>query len=47
MVPQDWAERVTGLTPKARLVVVPGMPHMIPFRDPRVLASIIRDFAAS
>ncbi|MGN9837039.1 alpha/beta fold hydrolase [Nonomuraea sp. H19] len=46
MVPQDWAEEVTRRTPLARLVVVPGAPHMIPFRDPAALAPIIRGFAA-
>lgn len=47
MVPQDWAEEVTRRIPRARLVVVPGMPHMIPFRGPQALAPIITDFAAS
>lgn len=46
MVPQAWAEEVTRRTPSARLVVVPGMPHMIPFRDPAALAPAIRGFAA-
>ncbi|MFI7705054.1 alpha/beta fold hydrolase [Nonomuraea sp. NPDC049480] len=47
MVPQDWAEQVTSLTPGARLVVVPGMPHMIPFRGPEALAPIITGFTSS
>ncbi|WP_171074663.1 alpha/beta fold hydrolase [Nonomuraea basaltis] len=46
MVSQEWAEEVTRLTPSARLVIVPGMPHMIPFRGPEALMPIIREFAA-
>jgi pimeloyl-ACP methyl ester carboxylesterase len=45
MVSQDWAEQVTRLIPRARLVVVPGMPHMIPFRGPQALVPVITDFA--
>jgi pimeloyl-ACP methyl ester carboxylesterase len=46
LVPQEWAEEVTRLTPSARLVVVPGMPHMIPFRGPAALVPVIREFIA-
>ncbi|MGW0480463.1 alpha/beta fold hydrolase [Nonomuraea sp. NPDC003214] len=46
IVPQEWAEEVTRAIPDARLVVMPGMPHMIPFRDPAGLAPIITEFAA-
>ncbi|RVX41673.1 pimeloyl-ACP methyl ester carboxylesterase [Nonomuraea polychroma] len=47
MVSQAWAEQVTRLIPRARLVIVPGMPHMIPFRDPQALAPIVTEPAAS
>jgi pimeloyl-ACP methyl ester carboxylesterase len=46
LVPQEWAEEVTRRTPSARLVVVPGMPHMIPFRGPETVAPLIAEFAA-
>ncbi|MFI7635586.1 alpha/beta fold hydrolase [Nonomuraea sp. NPDC049400] len=46
LVPQDWAEEVTRRTPRGRLVVVPGAPHMVPFRDPAALVPIIRGFVA-
>jgi pimeloyl-ACP methyl ester carboxylesterase len=44
MVPQAWAEEVTGLLPRGRLVVLPGLPHMIPYKDPRRLARVVAEF---
>jgi NAD(P)-dependent dehydrogenase (short-subunit alcohol dehydrogenase family)/pimeloyl-ACP methyl ester carboxylesterase len=42
--PQEWAEQVTRLLPDGRLAVVPGAPHMVPFRAPEELAALITDF---
>lgn len=34
LCPQPWAEEVTRLLPRGRLVVVPGRPHAVPQADP-------------
>ncbi|TDD41486.1 alpha/beta hydrolase [Nonomuraea terrae] len=44
MVPQAWAEEVTRLLPRGRLVVMEGLPHMVPYRDPRGLAREVTAF---
>jgi pimeloyl-ACP methyl ester carboxylesterase len=44
LVPGPWAEEVTRLIPDARLVTVPGSPHMIPFRAPGALAALVTEF---
>jgi pimeloyl-ACP methyl ester carboxylesterase len=44
LVPGAWAEEVTRLIPRARLVTVPGSPHMVPFRQPGALAAQVTDF---
>jgi pimeloyl-ACP methyl ester carboxylesterase len=41
---QEWAEHLTRLLPYGRLAVVPGAPHMVPFRAPEELAALITDF---
>jgi pimeloyl-ACP methyl ester carboxylesterase len=47
MVPQAWAEEVTRRLPRGRLTVLPGLPHMVPYRDPRGLARVVRDFLSA
>ncbi|MFB4278100.1 alpha/beta fold hydrolase [Nonomuraea sp. MTCD27] len=44
MVSQAWAEEVTRLLPRGRLVVMDGLPHMVPYRDPRGLAREVAAF---
>ncbi|WP_170223155.1 alpha/beta fold hydrolase [Nonomuraea turkmeniaca] len=44
MVPQPWAEEVTRLLPYGRLVVMEGLPHMTPYRDPGGVARCVEDF---
>lgn len=44
LVPSAWAEEVTRLIPDARLVTVPGSPHMIPFKAPDRLVPLVTDF---
>ncbi|GAA5037850.1 alpha/beta hydrolase [Thermocatellispora tengchongensis] len=44
MVPQSWAEEVTRLLPYGRLVVMDGLPHMTPYRDPEGLARLVTGF---
>ncbi|MDP8931316.1 MAG: alpha/beta hydrolase [Actinomycetota bacterium] len=46
MVPQAWAEEVTRLLPHGRLTVMPGLPHMVPYKDPHGLARRVVDFLA-
>ncbi|MEU1734469.1 alpha/beta hydrolase [Streptosporangium sp. NPDC020145] len=46
LVPQPWAEEATRLLPRGRLVIMEGLPHMTPYRDPRGLARIVTDFLA-
>ncbi len=43
-VPQDWAETVTRLLPRARLVVVPDRPHTLNYDAPDALERIVRPF---
>jgi pimeloyl-ACP methyl ester carboxylesterase len=44
LVPQAWAEEVVRLLPRGRLLVMPGLPHMIPFKEPRRLAAAVGEF---
>jgi pimeloyl-ACP methyl ester carboxylesterase len=44
LVPQAWAEEVTRLVPDARLAVVAGSPHMVPFAAPGPLLTLVADF---
>ncbi|MBF8191400.1 alpha/beta hydrolase [Nonomuraea sp. K274] len=44
MVGQAWAEQVTRLLPRGRLTVMDGLPHMVPYRDPRGLAREVTAF---
>ncbi|WP_043636562.1 alpha/beta fold hydrolase [Nonomuraea candida] len=44
MVSQSWAEEVTRLLPRGRLVVMDGLPHMVPYRDPGGLAREVTAF---
>jgi pimeloyl-ACP methyl ester carboxylesterase len=43
-VSAEWAEQVTTLLPRARLVVVPGEPHAVHFTRPDLVASLVRAF---
>ncbi|MFB4268612.1 alpha/beta fold hydrolase [Nonomuraea sp. GTA35] len=44
MVSQAWAEEVTRLLPRGRLVVMDGLPHMVPYKDPEGLAREVAAF---
>jgi pimeloyl-ACP methyl ester carboxylesterase len=44
IVPQAWAEEVTRLLPRGRLVVIPGAAHAVNFSRPTELARIVRSF---
>jgi len=44
LVSQEFAELVTRRLPHARLVVVPGAPHVVNYADPAALARLTRDF---
>lgn len=46
MVPQSWAEEVTRRLPHGRLRVMRGLPHMVPYKDPRGLARVVSGFLA-
>ncbi|MEV4090296.1 alpha/beta hydrolase, partial [Nonomuraea fuscirosea] len=46
MVSQAWAEQVARLLPRGRLVVMEGLPHMVPYRDPGALAEQVAVFLA-
>jgi pimeloyl-ACP methyl ester carboxylesterase len=47
MVSQDWAEEVTRRLARGRLTVLPGLPHMVPYKDPAGLARVVADFLAT
>jgi 2-hydroxy-6-oxonona-2,4-dienedioate hydrolase len=38
-----WAERVAGLLPRGRLVVIPGEPHAVHYTRPGLVASVVGD----
>jgi 2-hydroxy-6-oxonona-2,4-dienedioate hydrolase len=42
-VSRDWAERVTALLPRGRLVVVPGEPHAVNYTRPALIAGLVRE----
>lgn len=44
IVPQRWAERVTGLLPRGRLVVIPGGTHTLNFAAPLELVRVVEPF---
>lgn len=44
LVPQRWAQRLTGLARDARLTVVPGGPHALVYSRPRELAAVVIPF---
>jgi pimeloyl-ACP methyl ester carboxylesterase len=46
MVSQSWAEEVTRRLPHGRLRVMPGLPHMVPYKDSRGLARVVSEFLA-
>lgn len=46
LVSHEWAERVAGLLPHGRLVVLPGEPHAIPYTQPALLGAIVRELLA-
>jgi pimeloyl-ACP methyl ester carboxylesterase len=43
-VPQDWAETVTRLLPRAGLVVIRGRPHTLNYDAPEALERVVRPF---
>lgn len=43
---QQWCQRVAGLLPDARMVVVPGAPHTVTYSAPSQLAGVLAGFAA-
>jgi pimeloyl-ACP methyl ester carboxylesterase len=42
-VSREWAEQVTALLPRGRLVVAPGEPHAVHYTRPDLVADIVRD----
>jgi pimeloyl-ACP methyl ester carboxylesterase len=46
LVPRAWAEEVTRLLPKGRLVEIPRAAHTLNFAAPRALAEVLRPFLA-
>jgi 2-hydroxy-6-oxonona-2,4-dienedioate hydrolase len=46
VVSQPWAEQVTRLLPRGRLVVVPGAAHTVNFTHPRELSEVVREFVS-
>jgi 2-hydroxy-6-oxonona-2,4-dienedioate hydrolase len=44
IVPQRWAEEVTRLLPRGRLVVIPGGTHTLSFAAPLELARVVEAF---
>ena len=42
-VSREWAERVTALLPRGRLVVVPDEPHAVHYTRPDLVAGIVRE----
>ena len=45
LCPQDWAEEVTRLAPRGRLVVVPGAAHAAHYSHAPELAALVRAFS--
>jgi pimeloyl-ACP methyl ester carboxylesterase len=43
-VSRAWAEQVTALLPRGRLVVVPDEPHAVHYTRPDLVAGIVREF---
>jgi 2-hydroxy-6-oxonona-2,4-dienedioate hydrolase len=44
IVPQTWAEEVTNLLPRGRLILVPDGPHCVNYSTPGLFADIIASF---
>lgn len=44
VVPQRWADELTGLLPRGELVLLPGYAHMAHYSGPRALAPLLRPF---
>jgi 3-oxoadipate enol-lactonase len=42
--PPRYSEQLRGAVPGARLVVVPGVGHALPFEDPRAFTSLLAEF---
>ncbi|MFD6952093.1 alpha/beta fold hydrolase [Nocardiopsis sp. NPDC060348] len=45
LCPGHWAEEVTRLLPRGRLVTVPGQPHALTVTAPGPVARLVHDFA--
>jgi pimeloyl-ACP methyl ester carboxylesterase len=46
LVPPVYAETFAGEIPNARLTVIDGAAHWLPFEKPAELAELVREFAA-
>ncbi|MDP8904984.1 MAG: alpha/beta hydrolase [Chloroflexota bacterium] len=46
LVSQEWAEEVTRLLPRGRLVVLEGQPHALNFTSPALFADVVLEFLA-
>jgi 2-hydroxy-6-oxonona-2,4-dienedioate hydrolase len=42
-VSAEWAERVSALLPRARLVSIPGEPHAVHYTRPDLVAALVRE----
>ena len=47
LVTQAWAEKVIQLLPKAKLVVIPNVGHVVNFNSPDVVAGAILKFTST
>lgn len=45
-MPRPWAEEVTRLAPRGRLVTCRGSGHMVPFAEPASFAALVEHFVA-
>ena len=44
IVPQRWAEAVTALLPRGRLLVIPRGPHVVNYTSAGVFADVVAAF---
>ena len=47
IAPQRWTERVAGLLPRGRLIVIPDGPHCVNYSTPGAFVRVVRAFLAT